>query len=179
MIDSRESKSITKRCKARSKLGWGNISLADSEIRAGGEIGLRQVHWGQPGVHEPAYALHRRAGQTDEEELPIWVRKDNSFRFEKCPSSTVCYERMNPPARSQDVADLLATKKIVYRNVAMIQMAAKPGGALHDVLNMYPIELSGGIKQRMVMVLSPCSTHLCSSPMSDIRVDFSTQKSGG
>ncbi|GAJ07966.1 unnamed protein product, partial [marine sediment metagenome] len=24
----------------------------------------------------------------------------------------------------------------------------------HDVLNMYPIELSGGMKQRMVMVLS-------------------------
>ena len=96
--------------------------------------------------------------ELDNEELPIWdMEKMNNFRFKKI--STIPQYAMNAmnPIRKigKMVSEILKSKKVDYkstlpelkRRLDLVELS-------HDVLNMYPIELSGGMKQRMVMVLS-------------------------
>jgi peptide/nickel transport system ATP-binding protein len=63
---------------------------------------------------------------------------------------------MNPTRKiGKMTAELLGSRKVDYkailpelkRRLDLVELS-------HDVLSMYPIELSGGMKQRMVMVLS-------------------------
>ena len=63
---------------------------------------------------------------------------------------------MNPTLKiGKMTSDLLRTRQVDYQSMLpelhrRLDLVNLP----HDVLNMYPIELSGGMKQRMVMVLS-------------------------
>jgi peptide/nickel transport system ATP-binding protein len=94
----------------------------------------------------------------DGEELPIWdMDRMNGFRFKKISIiPQYAMNAMNPTRKiGKMTAELLASRKVDYaamlpelkRRLDLVKLSP-------EVLNMYPIELSGGMKQRMVMVLS-------------------------
>ena len=119
--------------------------------------------------------------ELDNEELPIWdMEKMNDFRFKKI--STIPQYAMNAmnPIRKigKMVSEILKSKKVDFkstlpelkRRLDLVELS-------HDVLNMYPIELSGGMKQRMVMVLSTLmNPSLLMADEITSALDVSTQK---
>jgi peptide/nickel transport system ATP-binding protein len=119
--------------------------------------------------------------ELDNEELPIWdMEKMNNFRFKKI--STIPQYAMNAmnPIRKigKMVSEILKSKKVDFkstlpelkRRLDLVELS-------HDVLNMYPIELSGGMKQRMVMVLSTLmNPSLLMADEVTSALDVSTQK---
>lgn len=119
--------------------------------------------------------------ELDNEELPIWdMEKMNNFRFKKI--STIpqyAMNAMNPILKiGKMVSEILKSKKVDFkstlpelkRRLDLVELS-------HDVLNMYPIELSGGMKQRMVMVLSTLmNPSLLMADEITSALDVSTQK---
>jgi len=119
--------------------------------------------------------------ELDNEELPIWdMEKMNDFRFKKI--STIPQYAMNAlnPIRKigKMISEILKSKKVDFnstlpelkRRLDLVELS-------HDVLNMYPIELSGGMKQRMVMVLSTLmNPSLLMADEITSALDVSTQK---
>jgi peptide/nickel transport system ATP-binding protein len=94
----------------------------------------------------------------DGEELPIWDMEGmNEYRFKKLSIiPQYAMNAMNPTRKiGKMTAELLESRGVSFRDTLpefkrrldLVELS-------HDVLNMYPIELSGGMKQRMVMVLS-------------------------
>jgi len=94
----------------------------------------------------------------DDEELPVWdTERMNDFRFKKISIiPQYAMNAMNPTRKiGKMTSELLESRKVdskatlpeLKRRLDLVELS-------HDVLNMYPIELSGGMKQRMVMVLS-------------------------
>jgi peptide/nickel transport system ATP-binding protein len=94
----------------------------------------------------------------DHEELPIWdMEKMNAFRLNKISIiPQYAMNAMNPTRKiGKMIAELLGTRHVDFkdslpelkRRLGLVKLPA-------DVLSMYPIELSGGMKQRMVMVIS-------------------------
>lgn len=92
------------------------------------------------------------------EDLPIWdMERMNDFRFRKISIiPQYAMNALNPTRKiGKMISELLKTKDVDYqamlpelkRRLDLVKLS-------QDVLNMYPIELSGGMKQRMVMVLS-------------------------
>ncbi|MEN6411100.1 MAG: ABC transporter ATP-binding protein [Anaerolineaceae bacterium] len=94
----------------------------------------------------------------NEKELPIWdMGKMDSHRFKDVSIiPQYAMNAMNPIRKiGKMTEELLNAKKISYRDMLpeikrRLDMVKLP----KDVLDMYPIELSGGMKQRMVMVIS-------------------------
>lgn len=117
----------------------------------------------------------------DNEELPVWdMKKMNNFRFKKI--STIpqyAMTAMNPIRKiGKMILELLESRKVDFnsklpelkRRLDLVELS-------HDVLNMYPIELSGGMKQRMVMVLSTLlNPSLLIADEITSALDVSTQK---
>jgi peptide/nickel transport system ATP-binding protein len=94
----------------------------------------------------------------DGEELPIWdTEKMNPFRFKKVSIiPQYAMNAMNPTRKiGKMTSELLESRQVRFtailpelkRRLDLVELS-------HDILNMYPIELSGGMKQRMVMVIS-------------------------
>ncbi len=92
------------------------------------------------------------------ETLPIWDReKMNAFRFVKIAMiPQYAMNALNPTLKvGRLFADILATRGIrfqtllpeILRRLELVELAPQ-------VLKMYPIELSGGMKQRVVIVMS-------------------------
>ena len=94
----------------------------------------------------------------DDAELPIWDdAKMNRFRFEEVSIvPQYAMSALNPTRKVGDVAeDLLATRGVAYKQILPeLKRRLDLVGLSHDVLGMFPIELSGGMKQRAVMVIS-------------------------
>ncbi len=94
----------------------------------------------------------------DGSELPIADSEQmDVFRFKQL--STIPQYAMNAlnPTRKigKLVADLLETRQVSYKaTLPELERRLDLVKLSHDVLTMYPIELSGGMKQRMVLVLS-------------------------
>jgi peptide/nickel transport system ATP-binding protein len=94
----------------------------------------------------------------DDQELPVWdMRKMNHFRFKKISIiPQYAMNAMNPTRKiGKMIAELLGSRNMGFKAALpelkrRLDLVKLP----HDVLNMYPIELSGGMKQRMVMVIS-------------------------
>lgn len=94
----------------------------------------------------------------DEVELPIWdTEKMNEFRFKEISIiPQYAMNAMNPIRKiGRMTEELLRSRRIDYRVILpelkrRLDLVKLP----QEVLDMYPIELSGGMKQRMVMVLS-------------------------
>ncbi len=92
------------------------------------------------------------------QELPIWdMKKMDDFRFKEVSIiPQYAMNAMNPIRKiGKMVADLLHAKGVSYKHMLpelkrRLDMVKLP----QEVLDMYPIELSGGMKQRMVMVIS-------------------------
>jgi peptide/nickel transport system ATP-binding protein len=94
----------------------------------------------------------------DQEELPIWdMEKMNAFRLKKISIiPQYAMNAMNPTRKiGKMIAELLGSRHVDFKDSLpelkrRLDLVKLPP----DVLSMYPIELSGGMKQRMVMVIS-------------------------
>jgi peptide/nickel transport system ATP-binding protein len=96
--------------------------------------------------------------ELDGQELPIWDdRKMNSYRL-KSVSIIPQYalSALNPTRKIGAMAtDLLVARGVELNGVVPeFKRRLKIVGLSEDVLERFPIELSGGMKQRVVMVLS-------------------------
>jgi peptide/nickel transport system ATP-binding protein len=94
----------------------------------------------------------------DNEELPVWdMERMNNLRFKKISIiPQYAMNAMNPTRKiGKMTEELLRSRKMDFRaTLPELKRRLDLVKLSHDVLNMYPIELSGGMKQRMVMVLS-------------------------
>jgi peptide/nickel transport system ATP-binding protein len=92
------------------------------------------------------------------EELPVWdMERMNAARYEKISIvPQYAMNALNPTRKIGKItSDLLATRGVSYRKLLPeLERRLDLVELSHEVLTMYPIELSGGMKQRMVMVLS-------------------------
>jgi peptide/nickel transport system ATP-binding protein len=94
----------------------------------------------------------------NEEELPIWDNERmNDFRFKEISIiPQYAMNAMNPIRKiGKMIQELLHSRKVKYKAIRpelerRLELVKLP----QEVLDMYPIELSGGMKQRMVMVIS-------------------------
>jgi peptide/nickel transport system ATP-binding protein len=94
----------------------------------------------------------------DNQELPVWdMEKMNHFRFKKISIiPQYAMNAMNPTRKiGKMIAELLGSRNVDFKETLpelkrRLDLVKLP----HDVLGMYPIELSGGMKQRVVMVIS-------------------------
>lgn len=115
------------------------------------------------------------------EALPIWDRERmNAFRFTKISLiPQYAMNALNPTKKIRRIfADILASRGMklkevlpeLYRRFELVELSV-------DVLKMYPIELSGGMKQRVVMVLSTLlNPSLLIADEVTSALDVSTQK---
>ncbi len=91
-------------------------------------------------------------------ELPIWdMEKMNAFRFNDISIiPQYAMNAMNPIRKiGKMVEELLHSRNVDFKaNLPELKRRLDLVKLPHEVLNMYPIELSGGMKQRMVMVIS-------------------------
>ena len=96
--------------------------------------------------------------ELDGSELPIWDDAGmNSFRFERVSLiPQYAMSALNPTRKvGRIVRDLLESRGVTFETVLPeLTRRFELVGLSPAVLGMYPIELSGGMKQRSVMVLS-------------------------
>jgi peptide/nickel transport system ATP-binding protein len=137
-----------------------SFTLADGEIMGlAGESGCGKTTLGYSLIHlTPPKRFIEGQVKLDGEELPIWdTVKMNPFRFKKVSIiPQYAMSAMNPTRKiGKMILELLESRGVSFkttlpelkRRLDLVELSL-------DVLNMYPIELSGGMKQRMVMVLS-------------------------
>jgi peptide/nickel transport system ATP-binding protein len=136
------------------------FTLADGEIMGlAGESGCGKTTLGHSLVRlAPPMRFVGGKVTLGDEELPIWdTERMNAFRFKQV--SIVPQYAMNAlnPTRKigRMIKELVEARQVRFesvlpelkRRLALVKLPL-------EVLNMYPIELSGGMKQRMVMVIS-------------------------
>ncbi len=94
----------------------------------------------------------------DGKELPIGqLDAMNKYRFKEISVvPQYAMNAMNPTRKIGKMAEELLRSRGIDAHKALPELERRLDlvELKHDVLNMYPIELSGGMKQRMVMVLS-------------------------
>ncbi|MFO7882667.1 MAG: ABC transporter ATP-binding protein [Kosmotogaceae bacterium] len=117
----------------------------------------------------------------DGEKVPVWdMKKMNKFRFKKISIiPQYAMNAMNPTRKiGRMISELLGSRGVSYgkterelkRRLDLVELN-------RNVLDMYPIELSGGMKQRMVMVLSTLmNPSLLIADEITSALDVSTQK---
>ena len=130
---------------------------------------------------KPPMKLMKGTVTLDGEDLPIQdMERMNDFRFKKISIiPQYAMNALNPTRKIGTMtAELLKSRDIDYsaaltelkRRLELVKLS-------EDVLNMYPIELSGGMKQRMVMVLSTLlNPSLLIADEITSALDVSTQK---
>jgi peptide/nickel transport system ATP-binding protein len=159
------------------------FSVADGEIMGlAGESGCGKTTLGYSLIHlTPPKKFVEGDVKLDSESLPIWdVEKMKAFQFKKVSIiPQYAMNAMNPTRKiGKMTAELLESKKVSFketlpelkRRLDLVKLSG-------DVLGMYPIELSGGMKQRMVMVLSTLlNPSLLVADEVTSALDVSTQK---
>jgi len=137
-----------------------SFGIADGEIMGlAGESGCGKTTLGQSLIFlNPPMKLVKGSVTLDKKELPVGdMERMNNFRFKKISIiPQYAMNAMNPTRKiGKMAAELLKSRNVNFkallpelkRRLDLVRLS-------YDVLNMYPIELSGGMKQRMVMVLS-------------------------
>ena len=96
--------------------------------------------------------------ELDSKELPVWdFAEMNNYRFKDVSIiPQYAMSAMNPTRKiGRMTGELLESRGIDHKSVfPELKRRLDLVGLSHDVLGMYPIELSGGMKQRVVMVIS-------------------------
>lgn len=141
-------------------LEGATFSIADREIMGlAGESGCGKTTLGYSLIHlMPPKRFVAGCVMLDGQELPIWDnQKMNPFRFKNVSIiPQYAMSALNPTRKiGRMTAELLESRGVAYkailpelrRRLDLVKLS-------HDVLDMYPIELSGGMKQRVVLVLS-------------------------
>lgn len=160
-----------------------SFSIADGEIMGlAGESGCGKTTLGYSMIHlTPPKKYVGGSVLLDGEALPIGdAEKMNPFRYKRVSIiPQYAMSAMNPTRRiGRMVAELLESKKVSYEAVLPeLQRRLDLVKLSPEVLSMYPIELSGGMKQRMVMVLSTLlNPSLLIADEITSALDVSTQK---
>jgi peptide/nickel transport system ATP-binding protein len=160
-----------------------SFTVADGElVGVAGESGCGKSTLGKSLVRLDGRMRHVDGSvELDGKELPIWdAERMNGFRFREVSIiPQYAMSAMNPTRRiGRLVAELLesrgerpaAVRDELLRRLALV-------GLEPEVLDRYPIELSGGMKQRMVMVISTLlNPSLLIADEVTSALDVSTQK---
>ncbi len=141
-------------------LEGATFSVSDGEIMGlAGESGCGKTTLGHSLISlKPPMTYIEGRVFLDGQEVPIWDRERmNEFRFRRISIiPQYAMNALNPTRKiGRMIAELLAARGVDYREILpelkrrldLVQLS-------HEVLNMYPIELSGGMRQRVVMVIS-------------------------
>jgi peptide/nickel transport system ATP-binding protein len=136
------------------------FGLADGEIMGlAGESGCGKSTLGKSLIRLDGRMRYVEGSvELDGDAMPIWdTDAMDEFRFKRVsivPQYSM--SAMNPIRKiGQMTGELLESRGFHYDKIEPeLERRLDLVGLDHDVLRMYPIELSGGMKQRMVMVLS-------------------------
>lgn len=145
--------------KARA-LESATFSLADGEIMGlAGESGCGKTTLGKSLINlTPPMTYIDGHVTLDGEDLPIWDTKEmNPFRFKEVSIiPQYAMSALNPTRKiGRMISELLKSRRVSYESkLPELKRRLDLVNLSHEVLDMYPIELSGGMKQRMVLVLS-------------------------
>ena len=137
-----------------------SFQVADGEIMGlAGESGCGKSTLCNSLIHlAPRMKLIKGGVMLDGEALPLTdEKKMNDARFKKISIiPQYAMNAMNPTRKiGKMIEEMLQAKKVDYKIVLPeLKKRLDLVKLSPDVLNMYPIELSGGMKQRMVMVIS-------------------------
>jgi peptide/nickel transport system ATP-binding protein len=136
------------------------FDIADGEIMGlAGESGCGKSTLGKSLIRMDARMRYVRGRvELDGEELPIWSdSKMNQFRFKRVSLiPQYALSALNPTRRIGRMASELLASRGVAPDTVLPELKRRLVlvGLSEDVLDRFPIELSGGMKQRVVMVLS-------------------------
>ena len=164
-------------------LDGATFTVGDGEIMGlAGESGSGKSTLGKSLIRLDGRMRHVEGSvELDGKELPIWdSARMNTFRFREVSIiPQYAMSAMNPTRRiGRMVAELVESRGVGFgtvrpeleRRLDLVQLS-------RDVLDSYPIELSGGMKQRMVMVISTLmNPSLLVADEITSALDVSTQK---
>ena len=141
-------------------LDGATFSIADKEIMGlAGESGCGKSTLGNSLIRLDGRMKYIAGSVTlDDNVMPIWDKTGmNQFRFRDVSViPQYAMSAMNPTCKiGKMTADLLESRGETFRDIKPeLLRRIDLVGLQRDVLNLYPMELSGGMKQRMVMVIS-------------------------
>lgn len=141
-------------------LDGATFAVADDEIMGlAGESGCGKTTLGHSLIRLAAPMRYVEGRVTlDGDELPVWdSARMNEFRFKRVSIiPQYAMNALNPTRKiGRMIAELLESRGVSFKAIEPeLERRLDLVKLTRDVLKRYPIELSGGMKQRLVMVIS-------------------------